>query len=233
MAKTSHSDGDVVGKFCTQRKKSCSMHGNQYRECCRVPWTFDAHHVLCVASVTQYISADDRITKVVKLTPWCINTLDNMLALPRYLGTVSKFYINRLRQQDFSVEPGFKDLAVHTYDHLSTKGYKNDIDTQMKKIANRAAISKKKHEDTSTDLAAALNGYRNTMKTKLTDYGKRGAGTHKEFLKVYSGEKKPDSDWYVPFSMADPKGNIEAKTFPLTVTKTTADKVKKLVKALT
>ena len=103
----------------------------------------------------------------------------------------------------------------------------------MKAIANRAAVSKKKHEDTSADLVSELNSYRDTMKTKLTNYGKRGAGTHKEFLMVYSGEKKPDSDWYVPFSMANPKKNVEAKTFPLTVTKTTADKVKKLVKALT
>src|SRR5882724_2014292 len=226
MAKTSHSDGDTVGKFCTQRKASCDLHSNQYRVCCEVPWTYQAHHVLCVASVTQYISADTRITDVVKQTAWCINTLDNMLAMPPYLGTVAKFYINRLRQGDFKVAPGFKDLAVHGYDHLSTKGYKNDIDTEMKAMANRAAKSKKKHAATAADLLTELNGYRDKMKPQLTNYGTRGKGTHKEFLSVYSGAKKPDSDWYVPFSMATPKKNIEAKTFPLTVTQATADKVK-------
>lgn len=60
----------------------------------------------------------------------------------------------------------------------------------------------------------------------------KGEGTCIEWMKAYSGEKAPESDWYVPFSMAL-KDEIEPKTFPITRrVKNVVDAVTKLVAAL-
>jgi A nuclease family of the HNH/ENDO VII superfamily with conserved AHH len=228
-----HSEGDLVGEFCTQRKAKCDKHGEQYRAVnCVVPWEYQAHHVLCVASVTQYLSADTDITPIVEQTAWCINKKDNMLAMPTYMGTVYRLFAAWALLPGASGKPPFADIPVHGYDHNSKEGYKNEIDTEMKAMANRAKKSKAKHEETSATLLGELNTYQGRMKPALKKRGERGAGTYDEWIKVYSGEKAPDSDWYVPFSMAN-KGCIDPRTFPLARAKAIQDRVKQLVAALT
>lgn len=228
-----HSDGDLVDEFCTQRKAKCDKHGEQYRAVnCVVPWEYQAHHVLCVASVTQYVSADTKIKKIVEQTPWCINRENNMIAMPPYFGTIFKMYFAWLSLPAVSGKPPFADIPIHGYDHNSKEGYKNDIDTEMRAIAGRAAKSQAKHEVTSATLQGELDAYRDRMKPALKKRGERGQGTHVEWMKVYAGEKAVDSDWYIPFSMAD-DGCIEKRTFPLARgSKAVEDKVKELVKAM-
>src|SRR5215471_17928198 len=104
----SHSEGDKVGKFCTQRKSKCDC-GNKYRDVCKPGWatftyfelwqtkkgpktvqkSYEAHHVLCVASVTGLLSAKDTIRKSLEQTTWCINTGRNLIALPEFAHTVT------------------------------------------------------------------------------------------------------------------------------------------------
>lgn len=225
-----HSEGALVGKFCTQRKPKCDKHSQEYRENCKVSWTYQAHHVLCVASVTQYLSVDKDIKPIVEQTDWCINTTENMLAMPTYMGEIARYYEGQLASgADLNAAPGFADIPVHGYGHGGEKGYKSEIDAYMVKLAKAAAKSKEAHKDAAATLAGQLNSYRNTMKPLLKGRGKRGKGTHQEWLDAFSGN--PSAKWYMPFSMAD-DANVKARTFP-GYSKATMDKVKALVNNLT
>ena len=229
-----HSEGALKGEFCTQRKAKCDKHSEQYREknCGTVTWEFQAHHVLCVASVTQYISTAVK-KEIVNQTPWCINRANNMIAMPPYFGTIFKMYFAWLSLPGVAGKPPFADIPIHGYDHNSKEGYKNDIDTEMRAIAGRAEKSTAKHEVTSATLQSELDTYRDRMRPLLKKRGERGLGTHVEWMKVYAGVKAVDSDWYIPFSMAD-DGCIEPRTFPLAKgSKAVEEKVKELVKAMT
>jgi hypothetical protein len=222
-----HSAGVLKDKFCAQRKDKCKD-GQKYRENCKVGWKYQAHHVLCVASVTQFLAKKRGIDKVIRQTKWCINTKENMLAMPLW-GTLTKFYSGRMRLNDFTVRPGFANIPIHSYDHNSPKGYKKDIDKAMTSLANKVAASTENHKDTSDTLLSDLNSVRNATKRELRRRGRRGLGTHKEWLKGYAGD--PSKKWYEPFSMAA-DGNAEPRTFPVRRTKAAAAKVAKLVKNL-
>lgn len=225
-----HSAGDLVGKFCTQRKDSCK-NGQKYKDNANQGltknWPRQAHHVLCVASVTQYISTGVKI-EIVMQTDWCINTVENMLAMPTW-RSVTEYYAAQLRKSDLAAEPEFKDIPMHTYNHNSKNGYKSEIDAKMQEIADAANKSTEKHEVSSATLKSALDGYRNIMKPRLKRRGKRQDGTHVEWLRGYAGQAS--ANWYEPFSMAD-LGNIEARSFPLKRSKASIQKVLKLVEDL-
>ena len=229
-----HSEGDLVGEFCTQRKASCDKHSEKYREtnCGVVAWRFQAHHVICVASVTQYISAVSEIEPIVTLTKWCVNRTGNMIAMPDYMGVVfGNFAAWAAATPDDTIKPPYADIPVHGYDHNSKMGYKSEIDTKMKALADDAKRSKAKHETEANTLMGALNTYQKNKKPELKNRGTRGLGTYGEWLKVYSGQKAPDSDWYVPFSMAD-EGNIEPRTYPTGRVKSVVERVKEIITAL-
>jgi len=220
----------LVGKFCTQRKPSCDKHGQAYRDNCAVSWQYQAHHVLCVASVTQYLSVDKDIKPIVELTDWCINTAENMLAMPTYMGEIAKYYEGQLASGgDLNSPPGFAGIPVHGYGHGGEKGYKSEIDDYMVKLAKATAKSKEAHKDAAGTLAGQLNTYRNKMKPDLKARGTRGKGTHQEWIDAFSGN--PSAQWYMPFSMAL-DANVVPRTFP-GYSKATLDKVKALVNNLT
>lgn len=221
-----HSAGTRRGIFCAARKKKCKD-GQSYRDNCKKPWKYQAHHVLCVASVTQYLAIKSLIQTVVKQTKWCINTKENMLAMPLW-GTLTKYYTARLKLADFDDEPDFAGIPIHTYDHNSPDGYKQEIDTGVENVANFAMTSTEAHKDVSKKLLAKLNKLRNDTKTELQRRGTRQDGTHVEWMRGYGG--KPSKKWYEPFSMA-PDGSEEPREFP-SVRKSTAEKVMKLVKNL-
>ena len=57
---------------------------------------YQAHHILCVASVTKYLGEKGKkikkIRKIVKQTDWCINDKRNMIALPCFGQTVQWYW---------------------------------------------------------------------------------------------------------------------------------------------
>jgi len=225
-----HSAGTYIDKFCTQRADSCTKHQQKYRDNCKVSWEYQAHHVLCVASVTEHLSANTKITPILLLTDWCINTEENMLAMPPYFSTMIKYYADWFGDDEDIAPPPFDKIPIHGFGHPA---YKLEIDKQMKSIAKDAEETKEKHEAASGTLKAALDNYRNRMKTRLQKRGKRGAnnkGTHFEWMKAYSGD--PSDDWYMSFSMAD-DDDVEERDFPMTGgTKGGIAKAKRLVQLL-
>lgn len=225
-----HSAGVVKDKFCAQRKDTCKD-GNKYRTNCKGysgTWKYQAHHVLCVASVTQFLAKKRELAPVVRQTKWCINAKDNLLAMPIW-GTLTKFYADQFRIGTFKITPGFKNIPVHTYDHNSCEGYKKEVDGKIQDLADGIAKIKDVHKDPSKTLLGRLNSLRNTMMAELKRRGKRGKGTHKEWLSAISGDVS--KTWYEPFSMAD-DGSEEPRTFPVRYNKANQDKIKKLVKNL-
>ena len=232
----SHSDGIRKGKFCAVRKDGKCDCGEDYQKNC-TGWTYsflqgtkigvnkvhEAHHVLCVASVTEFIAKDKEILPVVRETTWCINRKTNMMAMPLWGHTI-KWYCNVDDDDalDDATEaiakvgkaPPFKNIPMHDYDHNSEEGYKKlDVDTEMEKIAGQIAKSKKKHKAKVKELAGKLNTASGNFKTLLNDRGAtRSGGTHAAWK---MGCKKPTSKWYLPFSMAS-TATAEPRTFPTT-----------------
>ena len=152
-----------------------------------------------------------------------------MLAMPLW-GTVTKYYIAQLKRGDFTAEPDFANIPVHSYNHNSPGGYKSEVDDQMSALAKKVEESKEKHEDASNTLKGDLDSIRDDIfAAELERRGSRARGTHREWLEAYGGN--PASNWYEPFSMAI-EGSIEPRTFPMRKNRVTIDKVLKLIKSL-
>jgi hypothetical protein len=194
-----HSAGVKKNKFCALRKKSCPC-GNKYRTVCTPAWVafgYQAHHILCVACVTEFIGKNKDIIEVVRKTKWCVNTGTNMLALPMSGATI-KWYCKLAIADAPLVAPLFENLPQHDYDHGL---YNIEINDTLKQIA--AAIKKNldKHRDPppgslAGDLDTESKTFRATLKRRG---GRRSGGTHAAWKK---GAKDPTSDWYKAFSMA-------------------------------
>ena len=193
----------------------------------------EAHHLLCIASVTKFIGFKASITQVVEQTTWCINATTNMYPMPLWGHTI-KHYCNLAAGgalRGMVPPPLFANTPQHDYDHNSTGGYKDEVDKEMEAIANtieeKAAES---HEAAVAELKARLDGMSNTFRSTLVTRGStRCGGTHKAWEK---GSEKPESDWYLPFSMADDV-IAQKRTFPAPgFDSKVANKIKRLVNAL-
>lgn len=229
-----HSEGITVKKFCAQRKESCSLHGEKYRKV-NSPrkWRgdFRAHHVLCVASVTQYLAKDMDVRKVVRETDWCINRKPNMLAMPPSFGFFKKEYAKWLRAGN-KTPPEFDKIPLHSYGHIGEEGYKYEIDTQIVSLAAKVANANKQHENKAAkELAEDLEGLSEHFKEELLRRGEREGGTHAQWHAAFQ-KGVASQKWYMPFSMADDDSVVE-KTFPVRVTKAAVDRVRQLVGAMT
>ena len=248
-----HSKGVKKGKFCALRKKKCDH--NAYQENCtpaptgwstfsflqgkkRIkPKVFEAHHLLCIACVTEFIGKDERIYSIVKQTDWCINSTTNMFAMPIWGHTI-KWYcdvetsglkLNERIKSNLEAPP-FVNVPQHDYDHNSENGYTSEVDEKMIKLAQQIQKkAKQDHEAAVELLQTQLNNLSNKFRTKLQSRGSsRCGGTHKAWEK---GKKEPDSDWYLPFSMAD-DGNVNPRSFPTSdFNGTVAEKIQSLVQA--
>jgi hypothetical protein len=251
-----HSDGKAEGLFCAVRAEKCQLHGNKYKEngAPSTPWgTFvqgsservdkehEAHHILCIASVTEFIIGNSKIKAIVENTPWCINDKPNMMPMPLWGHTIqhycdlgaagaTKNALAALTGQDD--RPPFENIPMHDYDHNSTKGYKKaDVDTAVKKVAQRLEESKKAHEDKTKELKAELDRLSRTLGKLLSlRGGARCGGTHAAWKK---GKTAPNSDWYLPFSMAS-TGGADKRSFPAADAdnETVANKIKRMAEAL-
>src|SRR5437868_1274957 len=125
-----HSEGvQINDKFCALRTEKCKPCNNEYQKNCKDPnpatWgsfvqgrkmrvdkVFEAHHLLCVASVTQFIAGKKEIAEIIQQTQWCINSEKNMLAMPLWGHTI-KWYCDLtasgvLTNQD--VPPPFQNI---------------------------------------------------------------------------------------------------------------------------
>ena len=244
-----HSEGDQKGKFCYLRAPKCNMdaphkHSNEYQKNCTpapTGWAtyefvqgtkredrkhFEAHHIVCVAAVSEHIASISSIEDIVTNTAWCVNSTDNMYAMPLWGHTLTWYCDNfedvdssnleKLRQKDdlFSASkaPKFKNIPQHDYDHNSSKGYKQEVDKRLKALADQVEEkAEESHEAATKELKKQLDKLSAKYKAELTRRGtERCGGTHAAWKK---GMKQPSSDWYEPFSMAD-DGCAEQREFP-------------------
>jgi hypothetical protein len=228
----SHSEGIQQKAFCALRTDKCKPCGNAYQDNCtpspaawegyyflqgtkmEVQKKFEAHHLLCIASVTAFVAKKKEIIDVVRQTEWCINATTNMFAMPLWGHTLSWYcdlesgdLLSRVKA------PPFVNIPQHDYDHNSEKGYKSETDKKMEELANQIEEkAEESHEAAVKALKKQLDTWSEKFRTTLQSRGSsRSGGTHKAWKK---GFKQPDSDWYLPFSMAD-DGNAEKRTFPL------------------
>jgi hypothetical protein len=244
----SHTEGIVVGVFCAQRAEKCDLHENQYQKNCEPPasnWSGyffvqgdakrclkkpEAHHVLCVACVTEFMGKDQQIGKAEKLAPivkqtnWCINAKPNMLAMPLW-GHTLKWYVLGFSQDPTAKldqllqaaplmsggAPPFKDIPQHDYDHNSERGYKKEVDKNLQRLAEQIAkVAKKSHKLAVEELKEELEQLSAKFKRELSRRGKRQGGTDRAWK---SGLNNTNPQWYEPFSMAN-DGNVAEREFP-------------------
>lgn len=191
-------------------------------------WGGQAHHALCVASVTKAITKFDHIKPTLEVTVWCVNKADNMIALPVFPMTINwygKFgktaggAVTWAALVANTPRPPFKALAQHDYDHNL---YNDRLDKSLEQIAKNAKRSGKKHEETSADLVASLERKRKRQLVSM-----QGRRTHEGWLHGILGKK----DWYKPFSMVE-SGQTE-KAFPMVGDEDWAGKFRGLVKVFT
>jgi HNH/ENDO VII superfamily nuclease len=218
----SHTEGAKEGLFCSLRMDKCPC-GNKYQDIMKgteswgkypqahrvllaVERSPEAHHVLPVASVTGEITANSKIKKeVIENTKWCVNDLSNMIALPLFEMTFLHYLI-----KDVPTPPPFEGLPMHNYDHGA---FQTEVGDELKKIGKDTAQNTKAHEKVTAELLSAMNTTRDFFKPELESRGKRGKGTHGEFVNAMDAEEGDTSaeKWYVPFSMA---AKPSAKPFP-------------------
>ena len=247
-----HSEGVKVSEFCALRTEKCPC-GNEYQKNCtpapvgwgmftfvqgrkkRVDKKFEAHHLLCVACVTEFLAKKPAIVPVVEQTKWCINATTNLFAMPLWGHTI-QWYCNLAGGGIFNMSdtmPPFQNIPMHDYDHNSEKGYKFEIDRDMKKLAKQIEEKQEEnHEAAVKELKAQLVALSNKWRATLQTRGaSRSGGTHAAW---YLGMREPQSKWYLPFSMAD-DANAEERTFPATGLDPgkLAEKIQRLVDALT
>ena len=236
-----HSDGVVFGKFCALRTTKCKD-GNEYQKNCKPKpkgWSkeyfwqgskyddgtktivkkyFEAHHLLCVAAVTECIVGAPGIKRIVKNTDWCINDKINMFAMPLWGHTI-KYYCTIESDDFFDADkpyfrqrkkaPKFKNIPLHDSDH--DLYIEEEVKPELKKIARSIKNSKKKHKKKIDEIKSQLNDKAEYFRGELQSRGtKRVGGTHAAWQK---GIKKPHSDWYKPFSMSK---KPRKRTFPTT-----------------
>lgn len=206
-----HSKGIRQNLFCALRKKNCGH--NQYREVCR-PSTwgkYQAHHLLCVASVTRLIGKKEEIVDIVKQTEWCINDAHNMIAMPVCSVTV-RHYCNLLVARAPSVAPEFANIPQHDYDHNSKQGFLQEVDTKLEELADQVEEKKDDHTIASGTLLGGLKGLSTYFRGELTRRGStRSGGTHAAWEDGMSNNMS--TTWYKPFSMAN-DGCEDQRTFP-------------------
>jgi hypothetical protein len=239
-----HTEGAKKGKFCSLRKDTCDC-GNKYQDILNgteswgkyiqkhrveiaIERSPEAHHVLPVASVTANVTANKKIRKkVVENTKWCVNDMANMIALPLFEMTFTHYLVEYEDEGALTPPPPFAGLPMHNYGHAA---FQSEVDKELKKVAKDAQKNKKDHEEASETLLAALNKQRDFFKPRLASRGKRGKGTHIEFLNAIEQGDAGAPKWYIPFSMAE---KPEQRPFPAAPGKSgLAKKLKDLLKAL-
>lgn len=178
--------------------------------------SYEAHHILCVASVLECIQGKHGIQAAVRETEWCINQKVNMYAMPLWGHTV-KWYCNigpiRQTLKADEVAPLFANIPQHDQSH---NAYQEEVETALKTVA--AKVKDLAHDLQSESLAKKLNRLSEDFRQELETRGNRAQGTHKSWERA---RKDPtDGTWCHPFSMA-PDSAISQIPFPTFDDKTT------------
>jgi len=212
-----HTQGMKKGKFCAKRKSNCGH--SRYKKVCepkplwKAPWSrYDAHHLLCVASVTQFIGKKKELQPIIKQTDWCINKGRNLIAMPVWGQTIS-WYCTRLAKGQQLAAPDFANLPQHNYNHTGVMSFMDEVDSQLLSLADQIEKNKANHKAASAELGNALNGLSDYFKGELERRGsKRCGGTHAAWKAAFQN-KPGKSEWYKPFSMAN-DGCEDPRLFP-------------------
>lgn len=217
-----HNRGANVGKFCDIAKDGkcgCSKNLN-YRETGKPNsknWNkflffpafkkdtgkfskyYEAHHLVCVASVEEYIvaAADTKLFKgVLENTEWCVNEKVNMLAMPVWGHTIFYYCFNDL---DDPPAPPFANIPMHNFDHLGKGRYKSEVDEAMQDVVRDLKEMKNEHKINPEDIYDAIIDWSKEFRRRLLEErGIRSGGTHQAWENGKDGEE----DWCKPFSMA-------------------------------
>lgn len=243
-----HSRKRKKGSFCAVAAQPCEC-GNDYIEGCRPSWgdtsvfqyawrigrtkfkvtkIFEAHHLLCVASIGKIVVGDSRIGQVVGETEWCVNDAHNMLAMPMWGHTV-KWYCEAGTTRAFKAAPTpppFANIPQHDWDHNGDGGYIEGLETQLRDIMSGAAEAAKDHTLDPPDLAGDLNDLATHFRDELKARGLRSGGTAAGWAMGRASLGSTDAPaaptttggvlagrWYYPFSMAS-DGGVTAKGYP-------------------
>ncbi|MET0391344.1 MAG: hypothetical protein ABW321_35550 [Polyangiales bacterium] len=191
-------------------------------------WGGQAHHTLCVASVTGKITAQPELEPTLNVTEWCVNHKENMLALPIWPLTVRWYSTMRLENSEVvhgfkartvAQTPPFVGLAQHDYDHNL---YNRDVDSAMKEIADDAKKQGDKHEETAATIKAKLDSSRDAFKGTL-----QGRTTDEAWFQGLNGTET----WWEEFSMVGAAG-VE-RAFPSREDSTWSEMIQKMLDAFT
>ncbi len=217
-------------QFCAVGASGKCKCGNNYKKNCEPgqPWDlqfnfkqrggggrkvqikYNAHHILCVASVGVLIvdAVDKQVDGVVRQTVWCVNKKPNMLAMPLWGHTV-QWYCSLTAASPGGGHldaPNFQNMPQHDWDHDGNGSYIEELNKEIVDLVDQ--IAQQPHEAKPVDLAGALDGMSTDFKEKLETRGKRQGGTHKAWQDGHTNKK-----WYEPFSMAS-DGSVSAKEYP-------------------
>ena len=175
---------------------------------------YEAHHLVCVAPVSDELVAKEEIKGVIEQTVWCINNESNMLAMPLWGHTVM-WYCEITAASDipeFNAMPApkFANIPQHDSDHNSPGRYTWEVTEACKRLAKK--IEESGHKLKGPDLAATLNDLAGKFKNILLNVrGTRSGGTHAAWR---MGQEDPNSAWCYPFSMASNVW-VTKKAFPV------------------
>ncbi len=221
MAEDQHDPIGKINEFCPVPGKPCECpQKNNYREVCKPNWAgeydfvvgtkgykgvWEAHHVLsisCVNWLPKPAKKQEALKRVLAVTKWCINNKDNMLAMPKWGHTIM-YYTNVTADHYYIVDfpsPPFRNIPQHDFEHNTAGGYCSEVKADISKLWDQVAKAEKKHKESKDGIKGRLDKLSNDWKDELLRRGQRAGGTHKAWKK---GMNKPDSDWYLPFSMAN------------------------------
>jgi hypothetical protein len=232
MGAEDHQRGSKKNQFCAIPGTPCEC-GNDYIKVCNPGWgeftferlirlelktiafgkKYEAHHLLCVSSVSKELVANENIDSIVRETVWCINADVNMLGMPLWGHTV-KYYctITAAGGAIANVSPPappFANIPQHDWDHNCKLGYRHETDEAMKGLAKD--VQDAGHEFSGQNLKGELESLSKQFRGELSSRGGRNGGTHNAWQQ---GSKQPTSRWYEPFSMAS-TANLTEKGFPV------------------
>lgn len=202
MAAGKHKAKSKKNLFCTEPSYPCHCpSANNYRTNCDPGgWAYQAHHILCKASVRQVVEEPKNIKETVKKTRWCVNARHNMVALPVWGETIMWYTKN-------TSKPPFANRVQHNWDHNGASRYRPEVEGELQKIVSRVKDAIEEHDSDGVGaLTGALNGLATTFRTRLRGRAQRRGGTHKQFQ-----NNGADPQWWMPFSMA---ATASAKGFP-------------------
>ncbi len=175
---------------------------------------YEAHHLLCVASVTGELVTKAEIEGVIAQTAWCINNEKNMLAMPLWGHTVMWYCEITAASSDAEFKdvpaPPFADIPQHNWDHNGNNRYTWEVTEACRRLARK--IEEMGHELSGANLKAALDKLSGQFENILLNVrGTRQGGTHHAWS---MGLANPESDWCQPFSMASTAA-MTKKGFPV------------------